>query len=57
MHCNRCNKDTKKVSGMSWFTKEILCMPCKEEEGLVRDKLPADGHDFEGCGYIPRVAW
>jgi hypothetical protein len=39
---------------MSWFTEEVLCMPCSAHERKIRKTLPANGMEFEGCGYVPR---
>lgn len=51
-NCNRCECVTNVIT-ISWFTTEVICLSCKDKEQLIRNQLPADGQEFEGCGFIP----
>ena len=52
--CDRCGGPLP-VRTMSWFTDETICGNCSKKEREIRDKLPNQGRDREGCGYIPEV--
>ena len=52
-HCDRCQKPLVPARIMSWFTKETICMDCSKKEKELRAKLPNNGRDYEGCGYVP----
>jgi len=53
-NCDRCgNKLTVRM--LSWFTNETLCMDCVIKEDEIKKKLPNNGKEFEGCGYMPEL--
>jgi len=55
-NCDRCG-EILKVRIMSWFTKDTLCMACKDREDQLKQNLEEKGTDvraLEGCGYIPK---
>ena len=56
-NCDRCKTTlTNKARIMSWFTKETICMDCKEKENEIKELLKHAGvnpNTLEGCGYIP----
>ena len=52
-HCDRCKESLNNIRIMSWFTTEIICMPCKDKETKVKELLPNKGEYFEGCGFVP----
>jgi hypothetical protein len=44
------------IRTMSWFTTETICSKCSSTERELRIMLRQKfGHDFEGCGYIPKL--
>lgn len=51
-NCDRCGSKLT-IRTMSWFTEETICMECKTKESAIRAKLPDNGTNWEGCGYIP----
>jgi len=51
--CDRCGGDLR-VRIMSWFTEDILCMDCSAKEKELRSRLPDNGRNYEGCGYVPK---
>jgi hypothetical protein len=57
-YCQRCGKDTGCFI-MSWFMYKRICLECQEVETALKAKLKEQGKDpadFEGCGYIPKIA-
>lgn len=52
-NCDRCNKDLH-VRTMSWFTAETICGDCSDVEKEIKKKLPLNGRQHEGCGYVPK---
>ena len=55
--CDRCFQSLEgKMRTCSWFTDECICEDCKKRETKVRTKLIRNNqHDFEGCGFIPKI--
>ena len=51
--CDRCGGDLK-IRTMSWFTNETICMTCSSTEKKIKQTLPNNGKDLEGCGYLPK---
>lgn len=51
--CDRCKNKMGISTIMSWFTNEIICSNCSDEERNMRSKLPNNGIEFEGCGFVP----
>lgn len=55
-NCDRCGKPTESVTTMSWFTEEIICMICSDNESTVKGELRKQGQStMEGCGYVPVI--
>jgi hypothetical protein len=52
--CDRCPNDLS-VRTMSWFNEDTICMECANKEHELRQQLPNNGRDHEGCGYIPKI--
>ena len=52
-YCDRCNAHLS-VRTMSWFTQQTICMKCATDEKVLRNSLPNNGRELEGCGYIPK---
>jgi len=52
-NCDRCKKDLH-IRTMSWFTAETICGDCSDVEKQIRSKLPENGRQHEGCGYVPK---
>lgn len=52
-HCDRCKESLNNIRIMSWFTTEIICMPCKDIEYKIKELLPNKGEYFEGIGFVP----
>ena len=56
--CDRCGSESaKRISTMSWFTEEKICMECSAKESEIKKALRAKGDKgaMEGCGYVPKV--
>jgi hypothetical protein len=58
-HCDRCGQSLgePRISTMSWFTEECICMDCRDKEKPIKAALRAKGisNAMEGCGFIPNV--
>ena len=56
--CDRCGGGLQ-VRMMSWFNADTICMECANKERAIKTELKLQGkdpRDYEGCGYIPKVA-
>jgi hypothetical protein len=53
-NCDRCNSEIK-VRTMSWFTNETICIECSIAETEIKRRLPDNGKNYEGCGYLPKI--
>ena len=53
-NCDRCHGPLN-IRILSWFTNDVICMPCADIEDVLRSKLKDNGMDYEGCGYIPTI--
>ncbi len=57
-NCERCCEPIGKVTRMSWYTTEMLCMNCTDAEDAFRRNLTnkhiaLEHHSLEGCGFVP----
>jgi hypothetical protein len=52
--CDRCGGPLT-MRTMSWFNNDTICQVCAIEEGSIRKKLPENGKNYEGCGYVPKI--
>jgi predicted nucleic acid-binding Zn ribbon protein len=52
-HCDRCHNKFGVGRTMSWFTTEIICLDCSDKEKEIKNNLPNNGVEFEGCGFVP----
>jgi len=56
-NCPRCNRQLKSRT-MSWFTDEVICLTCSDEETDLKLALSNRGKDpasYEGCGKVPQI--
>jgi len=47
--CDRCNHSTNNITIMSKFNKDIICMPCKEDERNHPDYKKASDEELAEC--------
>lgn len=47
--CDRCNHSTNNVTTMSKFNKDVICMPCKEDERKHPDYQKASDAELAEC--------
>jgi hypothetical protein len=59
-HCDRCGFELPlKIRIMSWFTEEVICLDCIDEEQGIRDELVRKGYPDNAsrdCGHVPNPA-
>ena len=51
-NCQRCNANLK-VRIQSWFTDDVICLSCHDEEREIRNSFEDKGNSLEGCGFLP----
>lgn len=53
--CERCGKKNINCYSQSWWTDELICGSCQDDEQPMKAALRRKGHidAMEGCGYIP----
>jgi hypothetical protein len=47
--CDRCGEQTNRITTMSMFNTDIICMPCKETEKTHDDYEKASSAEMDAC--------